>query len=97
MMDSWSAGEAGSVLRRGSYFSGAGKVAAWVAALGMATMLMWLAGQPLATPDLWFHLKAGETYLEKGLWPDRDPMLFTAFEGGPVQHEWLFGVGLHLI
>ena len=30
-------------------------------------------------------------------WPAADPMLHTAHSDAPVQHEWLFGVPLHLI
>ena len=52
---------------------------------------------PLSTPDLWWHLKAGEMYLAEGLWPNADWMLHTAHEDAPVQHEWLFGVLVHLI
>jgi hypothetical protein len=72
----------------------------WIA-LGAAALLvillLILAGQPIATDDLWFHLKMGQVYLSQGLWPAQDPMLHTA-SGPPVQHEWLFGVlvyGLH--
>jgi len=57
-----------------------------------ALLLMMLVGRPLATDDLWFHLKMGEVYGTETLWPEADPMLFTAGDRGPVQHEWLFGV-----
>ena len=57
-------------------------------------LLLLLVGQPLATDDVWFHLKMGQTYLAQGLWPAQDPMLHTA-SGPPVQHEWLFGVVLY--
>ena len=52
---------------------------------------MVLAGRPLATADLWFHLEMGEWYLTQGLWPSSDPMLHTNGDITPVQHEWLFG------
>jgi len=55
-------------------------------------MLLPLVGRPLATDDLWFHLKMGEVYATETLWPEADPMLFTAGDRRPVQHEWLFGV-----
>lgn len=58
-----------------------------VAALTVAT-----AGRPLATEDLWFHLKMGEVYATQGLSPPTDPMLHTAGSRAPVRHEWLFGV-----
>ena len=44
-------------------------VAVAVVACGCLSLLvLWATGRPLATPDLWFHLKAGETYLQQGLW-----------------------------
>jgi hypothetical protein len=67
------------------------------AAAIIGACIVWLAGRPVSTPDLWFHLKAGETYLREGLWPKQDPMLFTGLASGPNQHEWLFGVFAHLV
>ena len=64
---------------------------------GMVVMLLALVGRPLATADLWFHLKMGEWYLLEGLWPTADPMLHTNGSITPVQHEWLFGVWVHSI
>ena len=61
----------------------------------LAGFALYGAGGPLKTPDAWFHLKMGEVYLTEGLWPDADPLLHTAHENAPVQHEWLFGVVLH--
>ncbi len=55
-------------------------------------LLVPLVGRPVATDDLWFHLKMGEVYGTETLWPDADPMLHTAGDRRPVQHEWLFGV-----
>jgi hypothetical protein len=49
------------------------------------------------TDDLWFHLAAGEIYASDGPWPSRDPLLHTALPEAPVQHEWLFGVGVHVV
>jgi hypothetical protein len=64
-----------------------------ILSLGVLTLLMvLLAGRPLATDDLWFHLKMGEVYGTETLWPEADPMLHTAGDRRPVQHEWLFGV-----
>ena len=71
-------------------------VLAVVACAGLLALVLWVAGRPLSTPDLWFHLKAGEAYFNQGLWPAHDPMLFTGLSTGPVQHEWLFGVFAHL-
>jgi hypothetical protein len=65
------------------------------ALLVVALLAIALAGGPLATSDLWWHLKMGEVYLVEGLWPAADPMLHTAHERAPVQHEWLFSVATH--
>jgi hypothetical protein len=67
-------------------------------AAALAVLVVWLAvvvARPLATDDLWFHMKMGEVYSSEGLWPDADPMLHTAGDRTPVQHEWLFGVAVH--
>ena len=45
-----------------------------VALLVIVVLLLLLVGRPLATEDLWFHLKMGEVYLTQGLWPATDPM-----------------------
>jgi len=74
-----------------------GNTVAWLAAGAMLLMMLWLAGRPIGTPDIWFHLKAGEMYLHQGLWPKTDPTLFTGLPDGPVQHEWLFGVFAYLV
>jgi hypothetical protein len=69
-----------------------------LAALGVLVGLtLAMAGAPLYTDDLWWHLAAGEMYLREGLWPTADAMLHTALESGPVQHEWLFGVLVHAV
>ena len=57
-------------------------------------LLVPLVGRPVATDDLWFHLKMGEVYGTETLWPEADPMLYTAGDRRPVQHEWLFGVAV---
>ncbi len=72
----------------------------WIAlacASFVTALVVHLAGGPIVTDDLWWHLKMGEAYLALGLWPDADPLLHTAHADAPVQHEWLFGVGVHLI
>jgi hypothetical protein len=61
----------------------------------VSLVVLYLVARPLATDDLWFHLKMGEVYAEQGLWPVTDPMLFTAGPLRPVQHSWLFGVWMH--
>jgi hypothetical protein len=61
----------------------------------MAALLLYLAGRPLDTSDLWWHLALGEVYANEGPWPTGDPLLHTAHADAPVQHEWIFGVALH--
>lgn len=82
-----------SAPRAGGLLTSAG---AWLACAALALPILLVVGAPLSTPDLWFHLKAGETYLHQGLWPKHDPMLFTGLASGPVQHEWLFGAFAYL-
>ena len=63
----------------------------------MVGLLLYLCGGTLDTSDLWWHLKMGEVYATQGPWPAGDPLLHTAHDHAPVQHEWLFGVALHAI
>lgn len=63
----------------------------------LLTLILTLAAAPIRTNDLWFHLGAGRAYATEGLWPATDPMLHTAHEAAPVQHEWLFGVGVYAV
>jgi len=72
-------------------------VAAATALVYLCLLVLLIAGGPLYTEDLWWHLKAGEMYLREGPWPAQDLMLHTARAEAPVQHEWLFGVLLHEI
>ncbi len=65
--------------------------AVWVAGLIYA-----LVCRPLATEDLWWHIKMGEVYFTQGLWPASDPLLHTS-SAAPIQHEWLFGVLVYLV
>jgi hypothetical protein len=67
-----------------------------LAFLGVAVAAMlWLAGRPVATDDLWWHLALGEAYTESGLSLDEDPLFHTAPGQPTVPHEWLFQVGVH--
>jgi len=68
---------------------------ALVALLLLAGRVVHVCLAPLATNDLWWHLGMGEVYAREGPWPEGDPLLHTAHADAPVQHEWLFGVGLH--
>jgi hypothetical protein len=68
---------------------------ALLACMWLLATLVYLAGRPLDTSDLWWHLALGEVYSEEGPWPGADPLLHTAHPDAPVQHEWLFGVLLH--
>ena len=63
----------------------------------LVVMVLLLCGAPIYTEDFWWHLKAGEMYATEGPWPAADWMLFTARPEAPIQHEWLFGVGVHLL
>ena len=60
-------------------------------------MVLLMAGAPLYTEDLWWHLKAGEMYATEGPWPSGDWMLHTARDDAPIQHEWLFGVSVYAL
>lgn len=73
--------------------------AAVVAALSLILVslpVLYLAGRPLATADLWWHLALGRAYVAEGIPLDADPLTFTA-ERPPEPHQWLFGVGLHAV
>jgi hypothetical protein len=74
----------------------ADRVALGVAVL-MALFMLYLAGAPIHTDDLWFHLRMGEHFLTHGLHSGFDPTLHTAHPRDPVTHEWLFGVAVHLV
>lgn len=72
-------------------------VVAVLALLGVVLPLLFVSAGPIVTDDLWFHLAAGRAYASEGPWPARDPLLHTAVPSAPVQHEWLFGVGVHAV
>lgn len=66
----------------------------------VAVLSVWvlvLVAGPIDTSDFWFHAKMGEVYASEGPWPAGDPLLHTAHEEAPVQHEWLFGVLVHAV
>jgi hypothetical protein len=65
------------------------------AALWLVGHIVYVAGGPIRTDDLWWHVRIGETYATEGPWPESEPLLYTAHEDAPVQHEWLFGVGVY--
>ncbi len=60
----------------------------------LAALVLWVAGRPLSTNDLWWHLRMGEAYAEQGPWLDADPSLHTAREP-PEPVAWLFALGTH--
>ncbi|MCH2170626.1 hypothetical protein MK489_07560, partial [Myxococcota bacterium] len=72
-------------------------VAAALALAGVTLLLLYLCAAPVFTTDLWWHLKIGETYANQGPWPVEEPLLHTAHDDAPVQHEWLFGVWVHAL
>ncbi len=61
----------------------------------VAALILYLAGAPIYTDDLWWHVKIGESYANEGPWPAAEPLLHTAHQDAPVQHEWLFGVAVY--
>lgn len=68
-----------------------------VATTLLAAQVLHIGSAPIFTNDAWWHLAMGEVYAEQGPWISEDPFLHTAREDGPVPHEWLFEVVLHLI
>jgi hypothetical protein len=68
-----------------------------VSVITLIACILAIAAGPIRTDDLWWHLKIGEVYATEGPWPEGDPLLHTAHEEAPVQHEWLFGVAVHLV
>jgi len=78
----------------GNVISRARVAVAGLAVLCVLAPILVLSAGPVRTNDLWFHLAAGRAYAEQGPWPDADPLLHTAHDDAPVQHEWLFGVGV---
>jgi len=60
-------------------------------------LLLALVGRPLATDDLWWHLKLGEVYAQEGPWLPRDPLYYTTQNQPTVPHEWLFQIAVHAI
>jgi hypothetical protein len=70
-------------------------VVAGIAVATLALFLLYLAGGPLHSDDLWFHLVLGEHFLAEGLCSGWDPILYTAHQADPLQHEWLFGLLVH--
>jgi hypothetical protein len=71
-----------------------------IAGIGFALVAIWvlhLVGAPVATDDLWWHLRLGEEYTAHGFWLESDPMLYTAVEGAPAPHAWLFGVAVSAV
>jgi hypothetical protein len=61
----------------------------------VVVQLLALVGRPLATDDLWWHLKLGEAYAQDGPWLPQDPLYHTTQNQPTVPHEWLFQVAVH--
>lgn len=68
---------------------------AGVSLLLVLIVLLALVGRPLATDDLWWHLKLGEVYASQGPWVPEDPLYHTTQDRPTVPHEWLYQVGVH--
>jgi hypothetical protein len=73
----------------------AAAVVALASLAGVCAVLLYLVGRPLATDDLWWHLKLGEIYAQAGPWLAEDPLYHTTRGRPTVPHEWLFQVALH--
>ena len=63
------------------------------AALLLAVLTVWLAGQPLYANDTWIHLALGRAFAAGGPWLDVDPYLFAA-PGPPDPSSWLGAITL---
>ena len=75
-------------------------LAAVIAGIGLALVairVLHLVGAPIATDDVWWHLRLGEEYTVHGPWLASDPLLYTAVEGAPPPHAWLFGVAVSAV
>jgi len=73
---------------------------ALIAGIGLvlvAIFVLHLVGAPVTTDDVWWHLRLGEEYTAHGPWLESDPLLYTAVEGAPPPHAWLFGVAVSAI
>ncbi len=67
--------------------------------LAIVTALLAVAGRPIFTDDLWWHLAHGRAYANAGPWLREDPLLFTA-PGPPAPAAWLSDLlfyDLHLL
>src|SRR5262245_15134243 len=62
----------------------------------IALPILYTAGEPLATADLWWQLALGRAYVDQGLALPADPLTHTALQP-PPPHQWLFAVGAHAI
>lgn len=80
---------AGDVVRGASVLAGAALVV-------LTGCLLYLAGGPVTTNDLWWHLERGERYAAEGPVLASDPCLSTA-ERPPEPHQWLFGIAVHAV
>jgi hypothetical protein len=73
---------------------------ALVAGIGLALVavrVLHLVGAPVSTDDVWWHMRLGEEYTAHGPWLESDPLLYTASEGAPAPHAWLFGVAVSAV
>jgi len=59
-------------------------LAALIAGIGLALVairVLHLVGAPVATDDVWWHLRLGEEYTAHGPWLESDPLLYTSAPG----------------
>jgi len=62
----------------------------------LAGLLLYAAGRPIFTDDLWLHLSLGQAYAAQGPWLNGDPTLFTAV-GPPDPASWLADLAIYAL
>jgi hypothetical protein len=63
---------------------------------GLVFLTFWGAAGRFDDPDLWWHLRLGQTIWDSGRIPNSDQFSFTAHGHDWVAHEWLSQVLLYL-
>jgi len=69
---------------------------ALIGLLGVSAFVLYLAGRPLGSDDLWWHLAYGRAHLEYGPSLTTDPLLHSA-ELPPSNGAWLFQVFIYSV
>lgn len=71
------------------------EICATAAGLALVSYFLVLAGRPLFTDDLWWHLSLGKAFTTSGPWLSADPILHTS-TAPPTPSAWLSDVFLYL-